>query len=261
MTTVEQHPSGTNGWVDLMSADTAAARDFYSAVLGWTYEISGPDMGFYTQAQVRGLPAAGLGSPPPGLRHRDIWTTYVLVDDVGATVARALGAGATVVVEPMAVGDAGSMALILDPTGGALGLWQPGEHQGAKVVNEPGAYIWGELVTSDAAKARAFYGEVFDWTFKQVGDGEAFDYTTVHRTDDHELGGIMQAASGEDKGPHWEVYFGVADTDAAVGRAQAAGGTVTSQASDSPFGRLAGLADPGGAEFRVISVTEVSDQA
>ena len=54
---------------------------------------------------------------------------------------------------------------------------------------------------------------------------------------------------------HWLVYFGVASTDAAVAAATGGGGQLLAPAFDSPFGRLAILADPAGASFAVIETT------
>ena len=55
---------------------------------------------------------------------------------------------------------------------------------------------------------------------------------------------------GED--PAWGVYFKVSDTDAALERATALGGTVTQPAYDTPYGRLAEVADPTGARFKLV---------
>ena len=49
------------------------------------------------------------------------------------------------------------MAVIADPTGAVLCLWQPGTNIGAEVVNEPGALTWADIATTDAAAAQAFY--------------------------------------------------------------------------------------------------------
>jgi predicted enzyme related to lactoylglutathione lyase len=58
---------------------------------------------------------------------------------------------------------------------------------------------------------------------------------------------------------HWLVYFGVADTPASVAAAEAAGGVVLLPTTETPFGRLATLADPAGATFCVIE-TDGSNQ-
>ena len=49
------------------------------------------------------------------------------------------------------------------------------------------------------------------------------------------------------------MYFGVADVDAALVTAAAVGGSVLSPAFDTPYGRMAALADPGGAPFWIVT--------
>jgi predicted enzyme related to lactoylglutathione lyase len=58
--------------------------------------------------------------------------------------------------------------------------------------------------------------------------------------------------SGTDDPEGWSVYFAVADTDAAVAAAEEAGGTELRPAEDTPYGRMAWLADPQGARFKVL---------
>ena len=53
-----------------------------------------------------------------------MWLPYVLVDDIVAATAKAKSLGATVVRDVMEVMGAGSLSVIIDPTGAALGLWQ-----------------------------------------------------------------------------------------------------------------------------------------
>jgi hypothetical protein len=48
-------------------------------------------------------------------------------------------------------------------------VWQLGEHRGAEVVNEPGAWAMSLLSTPDAEAATAFYGAVFGWQTEDFG--------------------------------------------------------------------------------------------
>ena len=61
------------------------------------------------------------------------------------------------------------------------------------------------------------------------------------------------------EGPaRWVLYFGVAEADAAVAAAESGGGSVATPATDSPYGRMAGLADPAGAVFWVIETAAIT---
>ena len=76
----------------------------------------------------------------------------IAVDDIGATVEKVAPAGGQVFIPPMAVGDAGTMAFVADPTGAVVGLWQANQHIGATLVSEPGAIIWNELITDKPSR-------------------------------------------------------------------------------------------------------------
>ncbi|HEX5096963.1 MAG TPA: VOC family protein, partial [Acidimicrobiia bacterium] len=89
--------------------------------------------------------------------------------------------------------------------------------------------------------------KLLGWETEPVPDT---DYT-LFKLDGHDIGGAMKPAM-PGMPPHWLVYFEVADTDAVVAKAQAAGATVLSPPMDIPAGRFAVLADPQGAVFGVI---------
>ncbi|HMQ34961.1 MAG TPA: VOC family protein, partial [Chloroflexaceae bacterium] len=150
----------------------------------------------------------------------------------------------------MAIGEFGSMAVCVDPTGVPFGFWQAGRHVGSQVNDEPGSAAWYELYSPDAGRARDFYTALLRATAEPMpGDLEYY----VLRHGEDQLCGVMQIdpAWGALK-PQWITYFAVADADAAVAAIAANGGTVMSAVEDTPFGRMAAVADPGGAHFKVI---------
>jgi predicted enzyme related to lactoylglutathione lyase len=249
------YAEGTPSWVDLSAIDPAGARDFYGSLLGWTFDIGGPDVGGYTMCLLNGKSVAGI------MERQDesmpsVWSTYIDTDDIDRTTAKITEAGGQVIIEPMDVMDLGRMGFAIDPTGAAFGLWQAGTHVGAAVVNEPGALSWNELNTRDGAAANTFYEKVFGYTFEQVGDGEKFDYTT-YNVAGNPVAGRMQMNDADwpaEVPAHWATYFAVADADAATALVAAKGGRVLRGPTDTPFGRLAGCLDPWGAPFSLIKL-------
>jgi uncharacterized protein len=146
--------------------------------------------------------------------------------------------------------DAGRMAFVAHPAGGYVGLWQPGRHIGAEIVNEPGSLTWNQLHTRDKDGAAAFYGAVFGWT---VGD---FGGMSVWNLGENGIGGLMDMPPGTpDEVPaFWMTVFSVADTDESVAKASELGGTVVSPPADIPgVGRFALLTDPQGVYFGIIA--------
>ena len=242
---------GTPSWVDLSTPDPAAAKEFYGGLFGWEAADAGPveETGGYAMFTLRGKQVAGIG-PLMDPNQPAVWSTYVSTDDADAAVGRAREAGAQVIVEPMDVMDAGRMAVVAHPAGGYVGLWQPGRHIGAELVNEPGSLTWNQLHTRDKDGAAAFYGAVFGWT---VGD---FGGAGVWNLGDHGIGGIMGMPPGTpDEVPaFWMTVFSVADADESVAKASDLGGTIVSPPEDlEGIGRFALLTDPQGVYFGIIA--------
>jgi predicted enzyme related to lactoylglutathione lyase len=251
---------GTPSWVDLGTPDVEAAVEFYGGLFGWDIPESenAEQTGGYRQAMLSGKPVAGMmplmqeGQPPA-------WSTYVSVADADATAAAVKEAGGNVIAEPMDVMDLGRMAIFVDPTGAAFGIWQAGTFPGAALVNEPGAISWNELNTRDLEAAKAFYGAVFGWTFEDQDMGEMGSYTTIKLGEDMVGGMLDMAGRGvPDQIPaHWQVYFAVEDTDATVALAKEKGGSVMVEPIDIPAGRFAIFTDPFGASFAAIALAEM----
>jgi predicted enzyme related to lactoylglutathione lyase len=142
------------------------------------------------------------------------------------------------------------MAIATDPQGNVFGLWQAGDHPGARIFNEPGSLVWNEVAVDDPDAARSFYAAVFGFNFDEV-EG-AGGYTTF-ATEDHPLGGLGGHQPGSPKG--WTTCFSVSSTDAAVATVESGGGKVTMAPMDSPYGRFAVVEDPWGAAFSVMQDT------
>jgi uncharacterized protein len=242
---------GTPSWVDLATPDPAAAGRFYGELFGWVAADAGPEeeTGGYAMFTLRGKNVAGV-APLMNPDQPPMWSTYVSTDDADAVVARAKDAGGQAIVEPMDVMDVGRMAFLMHPAAGAIGVWQPGRHTGAQLVNEPGAFTWSQLNTRDRDGAAGFMGAVFGWT---IGD---FGGMPVLGVGDRGVATAMDMPPGTpDEVPaYWMVIFGSADTDATAAKAKEVGGQVIVEPFDiEGVGRFAVLADPQGVPFGVIT--------
>jgi uncharacterized protein len=247
-------PLGAPCWIDLNTSDLDRAVQFYGGLFGWTAEDAGEDYGHYHNFSRDGALVAGLMRKQPGAGYPDFWLTYLSSSDAKATATAASDAGGQAVLEPMAVMDLGAMAVLADPTGGAVGVWQPGRHRGYEVHSQAGAPVWHELHTRDHDGAVAFYQRVFGWQTSVVSDSDEFRYTTM-TVGEQPYAGVMDARASLPEGTPsvWQVYFGVEDTDASLAAAERLGGTVLEPAVDTPHGRMATVADPTGAPFKVIA--------
>jgi predicted enzyme related to lactoylglutathione lyase len=193
------YPQGVPAWVDLSTSDAQAAREFYGGLFGWEWDVStDPQFGGYSQALLRGKRVAGLG-PRMDDSQPVAWTTYLATDDVDK-VAQAIGEhGGAVVMPPMSVGEEGRMVVASDPTGVFFGLWQPGTHAGAQLVNEPGTVVWNELVTPDLDAATAFYSAVLGVGWSDMDTGDSGMVYKLLQVDGRTGGGAMPSESADSR--------------------------------------------------------------
>ncbi|MBD3554371.1 VOC family protein [Streptomyces sp. SP18CM02] len=246
-------PEGTPCWADAMFVDIEGAKSFYGDVLGWTFGESASEFGDYTQAFADGRAAAAVVPPMPGADDTSAWCLYFASPDAAATAVKVRDNGGEVLMEPMRIGDFGTMALARDPGGAVFGIWQAGRHEGFETeMGAPGGYCWSEVFTRDPQRVDAFYPAVFPYTVRKFDD-ESMDFTMFDVAGRTVLG---RMAMGEEFPPevpsYVNVYFAVPDCDAAVAKATARSGELRYGPVDSPFGRFAAISDPQGAAFAVI---------
>lgn len=243
-------PDGTPTWIDLGIPDLDRAMAFYHALFGWEYHVGPAEFGRYTTCLLRGRPVAAMMPNPDPEATAFWWNVYFATADCDGTIKRIVDAGGTVIEAPADVMEQGRMVLTRDPVGAQFGLWQGRAHIGAQIVNEPGSLVRNDLVTPTPGPAREFYAAVFDFTLDRNQDLPDLDFTFLRRPDGHEIGGVFGVPGASSSG--WATTFEVADTDAAVVRAEAAGGDC-GPVEEMIYGRIATITDPFGAEFSVIA--------
>jgi predicted enzyme related to lactoylglutathione lyase len=234
----DSYAPGLFCWADLGATDREASKSFYGALFGW----AAADTGTHTTFTLDGREVAAVHELGEAEREQiePRWLSFVSVEDLEGTVARARELEAEVLGEPFDVLDAGRMAALRDPTGAAVNLWQPRGRNGAGRVNEPGCMVWNELATPDPERARAFYSELLGWTTELDPSG----YATI-KCGDAPNGGIRPAQP--DEAPNWLVYFVVSSCEEAVAAVRDGGGTVVAEPMTIPVGRMAVVTDPQGA--------------
>lgn len=248
---------GTPCWVDLATSDVDAAAEFYGTVFAWDCVApeNPEEYGGYRQFHLNGKRISGVFPLQPGM-EMPVWSTYIAVDSADETSAAVEQAGGHVMTPAMDVMALGRMAFFVDPTGAAIGIWQPGEHTGAQLANEPGAFAWNELLTRDVAAAKAFYTSVFGWSYDDVdmpGGGAQYSQLMLNG---NAVGGMMAMPPNVPEGvpPYWGSYFAVENADATIETIKAAGGGLQMDPVDMQAGRFAMVNDPQGAAFSVIQL-------
>ncbi|MBD0744548.1 VOC family protein [Streptomyces sp. CBMA152] len=248
-------PEGTPCWADAMFSDVEKAKSFYSDVLGWTFGEANSEYGNYTQAYANGKAVAAIVPPMSGQEGQSAWCLYLASPDVAATAKKITDNGGEVLMQPMQVGDFGSMAIAREPSGAVFGVWQAGSHEGFEAKGVPGAYCWAEVFTRDPAKVDTFLPAVFPYSAKQMQD-DAADFRVFSAGGDMVLGRMkMGEEFPPEVPPYVNVYFAVDNCDTAVEKATKQGGILRFGPMDTPFGRFAALTDSQGAAFSVIDMS------
>src|ERR1051326_3700236 len=154
--------AGIPCWMDLLTSDTGRAGEFYRRIFGWQAQEPSPEFGGYFMFTLDGAPVAGGMPILPEMAAMDMemtdgWGVYLTAPDATATIERILAHGGKVAVPAMDVGDLGTQAIVEDPGGGRIGIWQPGAFPGFGAIGtgRQGTPAWFELHRRDPAGARA----------------------------------------------------------------------------------------------------------
>jgi predicted enzyme related to lactoylglutathione lyase len=250
MPEIDKHKPGAFSWIELATTDQNAAKTFYTSLVGWTFRDSemGPN-DFYTMFSLKGRIAAAAytqRADEQALHIPSHWNLYINVESADHTVKRAGELGAKVLVPPFDVFTYGRMTVIQDPTGAVFSAWQPKEHPGIGVKDEPGSLCWADLNSPNPAAAATFYSQLFGWQIEGSQNGSGY----LHIKNDGEyIGGIPPLEyQNPNAPPHWLIYLLVADCDASTEKAKELGARVyMGPTTMENVGRLTVLADPQGA--------------
>lgn len=245
-------------WYDLMTTDTAAAIAFYTQVLGWsTQDFEGGKepykMWVGSQGAMGGsmiLPdeAVKMGAPP----H---WLSHVTVEDLDASVAKVKALGGKIYNGPVAIPTVGRFAIIADPQGAVISIFQPASEIPPHDDSKHGEFCWRELATEDAEAALSFFGELVGWKLLHSMDMGPMGAYLIFGKGEKQLGGIYRRPP-EMPMNAWTYYVNVDDLEAGVARATAAGAKLLHGPADVPGGRIAQFIDPQGAAFALHTVVK-----
>lgn len=238
-------------WAELASSDPAAAATFYCDLFGLDADAAGDGT---TVLALRGLAVAGL-APVVTADQPPAWFTWVSTEDIEATVAAASASGGKVLQPVTSVGDRGQRAVLADPEGAVVTLWQRAQFRGAQVVSEPGTVSWSDLATRDVVAATDFYGKVFGWTGQRGGLASGLEYWEWSADSRVVAGMVPMGEQYPAEVPaHWRTTFEVADCAATASRCDELGGRVLMGPLDVTVGWYAHLGDPQGAAFGIIAL-------
>ena len=254
------YENGVFNWVDLMTTDPDAAKAFYSQLFGWTFQDQPTDIGtVYSMARKGDRSVAALFAMADDMKQQGIpphWQSYINVLDIEASIQRWQDNGGEIVTPPFDVMTSGRMAMVKDPTGAMVSLWQAKDHIGAELVNEVNTFCWAELQTRGSDAAGEFYKSVFDWDI-EVDDKPP--YYLMGKVNGQLNCGIFdmdRVGLPANIPVKWAVYFNVENLDTAMDIVKANGGKVMMDPIVIDPGRFTTIVDPQGA---VVTIMELND--
>ena len=254
MATFTISTGGFPSWIDLLTTSIEASRKFYKSVFNWdSTEPIEQFGGYFNFLFAGGMIAGGVSAPPSNPSSANTWTVYLGVEDAAATVAKVEANGGVVYHNVTDVSTLGKMAVVGDPSGAVIGIWQPGSHKGFSVFDEAGAPGYFELHTNDFSKAIPFYEEVFGISMNVVGDTDDFRYNTAGIEGSTAMGFFDSSRSSDGQDSKWYWYARVADCDETAEKVKSSGGSMVMEPTPTPYGKMAVVKDSTGSIFRIVS--------
>jgi len=244
-------------WVELLTDDVNAARDFYGKVIGWTEAPAPGDRG-YRIFSANQIPVAGLMRLPEEAREqgaRPSWMGYISCADVDAESAAVVAAGGRLWRAAESIAGVGRFAVVSDPFGAAYCLWTDlsGQTPAPVAPMTVGHVGWRELFTEDVERAFAFYAARYSWTRARDLDMGPMGIYRLFATGGMPVGGMMKRPAQVPRA-FWGYYFVVDALDAAIARVEQAGGSKLMGPAEVPGDAwIAQFVDPQGAYFALLA--------
>ena len=246
--------TGSPCWVDLLVRDVPAAQRFYASLFGWLWRPGDPYTGGYTLALLDGRPVAGVSRKPDHVPVPSQWTTYLRVDDIKAGAHSVAAHGGRVLGVPARLGRLAQTLIVQEPHGAYIGLWQPGDLEGAGVLDAPGTLTWNEAYAHDFEGTRAFYAGAFGHRFTEHTDGDEARWASAHTGDGNPALGLAELGweCPLDVQPYWLASFATTSLRSMVAKALDLGATLVHEPFEGPYGSGATLRGPDGEVFGLL---------
>lgn len=122
----DQPKIGEFCWTELATTNVQSAKDFYKKVFDWKFSDLNMGEMTYTMIKRDGKEFGGMWAIPKD-KEKQIpphWMSYILVENLEDSLAKASNNGATMVKPISNAGDMGRFAIITDPAGAHIALWQ-----------------------------------------------------------------------------------------------------------------------------------------
>jgi len=258
-----EHHVGKVIFVELVTPDLEAAKQFYAGLFGWSFREIHSRGTTYAEAAINGHPVAGLLQKeiPSGRQRQPAWLSFMAVSDVDAANNLALQQGAKQLFEPHNFPDRGREAVFADPQGAVFAVLASSSGDPPDVLAAPGEWIWSSLITSDPERGAEFYQKLFEYEVYQAPADDGRQHLML--ASDNYARASVNPPPTDSAGfhPHWLNYIRVEDTVEMAAKAVALGGRVLVEPKiDRHGGKIAVVADPQGAAFGLLEWTDIDSK-
>ncbi len=239
-------------WHDLKTSSRKAAQSFYPAITSWGIQQSevSPKYDMWTN---HGIPVGGVEELSDALIPEHIgphWLPYVCVYDVDACTRQVSAIGGTVRLAPTEIPTVGDWAVVADPQGALIGLFEPdGAAPAGGETPGVGEFSWHELMAADYKAAFEFYREIFQWEKIREFDMGLMGMYFIFGKNGQTYGGMFNRTP-DMPAPNWLSYVRVPDVHRAANEVTRLGGKVVMGPTEVPGGDwIAQCIDAQGATF------------
>jgi uncharacterized protein len=259
----QEHHIGKVIFLELVTPDLAASKQFYSGLFGWTFRDLAAGSIQYAEASLDGRPVAGLfhKALPAGEQRAPAWLGFFAVADVDATAKIAQEHGAKLLFGPRSFPDRGRQAVFADPQGAVFAVLASSSGDPPDFLAAPGEWIWSSLITRDPDTAAAFYQTLFGYDVFELPASAGAQHLLFASQNYARASANSLPASRPDTYPYWLNYVRVEDADKMAAKVVALGGRVlVAPRPDRQGGKLAVVADPQGAAFGLLEWQETESK-
>lgn len=237
-------------WIDVAVSDPTATHKFFTDLFGWGRKVRPTeDAHAYSIMTCQGQHVAGICQVEEAGPSQ--WMSYLLVDDLSQATDKAESLGAEILKRDIEIDTFGTMTVVQDPTGAIFALWQSKRGESPPPLGH-GTFCGNELITTDLAKATAFYSALAGWTTKPASLGD-LDYTFFQKDGEMVCGMMSTEDSTVTKNSTWLVHFSVDNAVESVHLCKDLGGDVKEEPVEiEGLGQCALLQDPSGGVFGIV---------
>jgi len=252
-----QHMPGRWVWMDLLTTDLVTAQQFYAQVFGWHFEpvVGKEDRYILVKAGDRAF-AGMVQDPRPAQRPRKAhWLGFLSVADVDTAQRQASAAGGATKLAPRQLPGRGQVAVLADPEGAVFGIIDADGGDPPDTFPPLDTLLWMELWAADGERMAGFY--------QQLGGYQVQPRTSKSGIEEWHLAAFSYPRAGivqverADRASAWLPYVRVADLQATLARARAAGAEILLAPSPNiRHGQVAVIVDPLGAALGLAEWSE-----